>query len=289
MRGACRTRVRILGAIGVLLTASLGCDRAAPVAHAAPDPREAVCGAMPCELFDTPEQAFASVLAERPRVLAIGETHAQTNATAESATARFTDTLLPMTHAKDMVLELWVGNGSCAGPRRRAQQAVASAQREVTATQSPKNQGEFLALWGAARRNGVRAHVLVPACDEYLAITRAPDDVDAMLEMIARLSADRAEALVDDHATTEPVLIYGGAMHNDLAPRPGHERWSFGPRLDARTGGRYVELDLIVPELIRDTEAWRAQPWYPHFDRAAQRGKAVLFAPRPRSFALVFP
>ena len=165
---------------------------------------------------------------------------------------------------------------------------VASAQREVTASQSKKNQSEFVALYDAARKNGLAPHVLVPPCDDYEKIVSSPDDLDAMLEIIARLSASEAETLLAE-AAPEPIVVYGGAMHNDLLPRAGHEKWSFGPELDKRTSHRYVELDLIVPEMIQDTEAWRAQPWYAHYDRRAQGGKTILFHVRPGSYALVFP
>ena len=42
-------------------------------------------------------------------------------------------------------------------------------------------------------------------------------------------------------------------------------------------------------KMIQDTEAWRAQPWYAHYDRRAQGGKTILFHVRPGSYALVFP
>ena len=45
----------------------------------------------------------------------------------------------------------------------------------------------------------------------------------------------------------------------------------------------------VVPEMIQDTEAWQAQPWYAHYTAAAQGTKTILFHVRPRSYALVFP
>jgi hypothetical protein len=57
----------------------------------------------------------------------------------------------------------------------------------------------------------------------------------------------------------------------------------------ALTGGRYAELDLFVPESIRDTETWRLLPWHAHFDRAAPHPKATLYRPGPESWAVVFP
>lgn len=265
----------------------LGCSRG--VSTGAPDAPASPCDGMECTLYATPEAAFAHVLAERPAVLAVGETHAQRSFDGASTTTRFTETLLPLVAktSKDLVLELWVGNSTCHGAQKRAMNHAAETGREIASSQSRKNPSEFIALYDAARKNGMTAHILVPPCDDYEKIVAAPDDVDAMLAIVARLSAAETESLLG--AAPEPVVVYGGAMHNDLVPRPGHERWTFGPELDEKTGHRYVELDLIVPEMIRDTDAWRAQPWYPHFRASAQGASAVLFRPRPRSYALIFP
>ncbi len=91
--------------------------------------------------------------------------------------------------------------------------------------------------------------------------------------------------LAGDHGM---VVAYGGAMHNDLAPRKGREAWSFGPRLQTKAGGKYVELDLIVPEFVGDGEVWKTQPWYGHFRRDLQGSKTILFTVRPGTYTLIF-
>ena len=85
------------------------------------------------------------------------------------------------------------------------------------------------------------------------------------------------------------ILTYGGALHNDLNPRPGQEAWSFGPQLAAVTQNRYVELDLIVPEFVKDSEAWRNLPWFSAFDREHPTSETLLYRPGPASFVLIFP
>jgi hypothetical protein len=113
-----------------------------------------------------------------------------------------------------------------------------------------------------------------------------------MLETIARLARQKVEQLValnEKDGRKSMVVAYGGALHNDIAAREGRETWTFGPALTERTGGRYVELDLIVPEFIKDSETWRALPWYSHYDRRKLGSKAVLFRVAPKSYVLVFP
>jgi hypothetical protein len=262
-----------------------GAQAASSVSASATGP----CGEMPCTLFDTPGAAFDAVLAMKPVVLAIGETHAPRDASVASTTKRFTETMLPRLQgrATDLVLELWVANGKCGQQEKQVQKQ----QKDVTATQAETNQNDFVALGDAAKKLSIQPHVLVPACDEYARIVDAgAGDVDAMLGMIARLTARDLSALLAKRRDDASMLVaYGGAMHNDLAPRKGREAWSFGPTIDAQTKGRYVELDLIVPEFVKDTDAWRAQPWYAHWDRERHAKSAVLFEMGPRSYALVFP
>jgi hypothetical protein len=199
------------------------------------------------------------------------------------------------------VLELWVGNGHCNTKQKKAIAAVQTAQREVTQNQAKTNQGDFITLYTGARAAGLHAHLLVPNCDEYGKIV-APggSDIDMMLSLIARLSGDKIETLLHgaDNADAGPVerdasaarmiIAYGGAMHNDSTPRPGREAWSYGPRIAGKTAG-YVELDLVIPEFVKDTDAWKAQPWYPHFTRGAQGTKTLLYSVRPGAYVLVFP
>jgi hypothetical protein len=252
---------------------------------------EPACGGLSCELYASPAEAFARVLEENPRVLAVGETHPRQGVEAKSTAARFVDELMPLLdgRATDLVVELWVAKSGCAARQKAEVRAVASAQREVTQAQAPKNQSDFLRLYTAGRAHGERVHLLIPPCDEYGKILDAgAGDVDAMLTMIANLSVTEIEKGLGA-PDAGLVVAYGGAMHNDLVPRPGHGKWSFGPRVSTLTQGRYVELDLVVPEAVQDTEAWRAQPWYPHFHRGLQGEKTLLYRVRKGSFALVFP
>ena len=254
-------------------------------------PAPAPCGGLGCLSFDTPEQALEAVLKEQPLVLAIGEAHAQKdNTTVTSSTKRFTEQLLPLLRerASDLVLELMVADGKCGTEKQ-----VAEVQQPVTQGQAKTNKSEFVLLAEAAKEAGVRPHVLRPSCDDYQAVLQAgPDGVAQMLTMIASLTDDLVRGILAHNAETgaadKLIIAYGGAMHNDLSPRAGREPWSFGPRLSEHTQGRFVELDLFVPEFIKDTESWRSFPWYEHYDRARLGGKVVLFHPSDGSYVMIF-
>jgi hypothetical protein len=261
-------------------------------APAPPDASPTPCGALSCRLYPTAEAAFDAILAEsKPRMLAIGETHKQKDAPdIASTTRRFTEQLLPLLRGRtdDLVVELWVADPKC---RKEQVAEVAREQSAVSERQSAGNQNEFLALGNASKALGITPHILRPTCDEYDKLLAAGDDaVMMMLSMIARLTADKADALLRRATETNKVVVaYGGAMHNDVSPRAGREDWSYGPRMKEKLGGAYVELDLIVPEFIKDSDSWRALPWYPHFDASAHPDRATLFQPEPGSYVLVFP
>jgi hypothetical protein len=156
----------------------------------------------------------------------------------------------------------------------------------VTQNQTATAKNAFVELGHRAKALKIQPHPLTPSCEEYAAITRSGDnDVATLLETVARVTTRKvAELLAKPQSSL--IVTYGGAIHNDVAPRPGREAWSFGPELSGRAA--YVELDLIVPEYVKDTEAWRSLPWYEAFAKAPRSEATRLFATGPRSFVLVF-
>jgi hypothetical protein len=247
------------------------------------------CGAFDCLAFATPEAAFEYVLRGQPRVLAIGEAHAQQGTTGiRSSTRRFAEQLLPLLSGKSkhIVIELLLAN--CA---KKTVERAAEAQAPVTEHQAKSNQNEFLTLGKYAQRLGIEPQALSPDCAEYERVADAGEaGVASLLGLVARQTESSVKTLLSQAAdSTELILTYGGALHNDLYPRPGQEGWSFGPQLAAASQGRYLEIDLIVPEFVKDTEAWRALPWFAAFDREHLTNETLLYRPRPSSFALIFP
>lgn len=247
------------------------------------------CGELQCKAFASAADAFDFVLRDDPRVLAVGEAHAQGDGPkAASSTRRFMDGLLPRLapRASDLVIELWLANGSCG----KVEQKVAQQQTAVTAPQAATNQNEFVELGHRAKAAGIIPHALVPSCEQYQKIAGAgAADIEEMLTMIKSVTARDVQDLLAKRGPERLVVAYGGAMHNDLTPREGREAFSFGPELAQATQGRYVELDLVIPEQIKETDAWRALPWYSHYSREKAGTEAYLFSWAPHAYALLFP
>ncbi len=259
----------------------------APAAsNAVPTP----CGASGARRFTTLRDAFEATLRDNPRVIAVGEAHAQkAKANVPSATRRFGEELLPSLRGKvkDLVLELVVPDKAC---KKGEDRAAREHTEEATAPQAATNQNEFVTLGFAAKKLGIRPEALVPTCDELGQVVRAGEgDIAAMLSLIADLTARETEAFLAHGDPALGVATYGGLLHNDLSPRPGRETWSFGPRLQALVGGRYVEVDLIVPEFIEPAEPWLSLPWFSSYDATRDGDAAMLYCTGAASYVLVFP
>jgi hypothetical protein len=248
------------------------------------------CGGLGCQAFDSPRAAFEFAVKGDPLVVAVGEAHAQKGSVkVESATRRFGAELLPALagRAKDLVIELVVPDKAC---RQGEDQAVRERTKAVTEPQAAGNQNEFVALGFAAKELGIRPQPLVPTCEELGTVVKAGEgDIAAMLALIAEVTLRETIAFLEHGDPTKAVVVYGGLIHNDVEPRPGRETWSFGPRLRELVRGRYVEVDLIVPERLGTSEVWTSLPFYPHYDAERHGRKTILFQPSPASYVLVFP
>jgi hypothetical protein len=291
------------GPSGWLLLLTLGggadCHRTPSATVAALDAsRETVssagspCGELECAQFDAASEAVRSALPPDVRVVAFGEAHAQRGATARSAASRFTAEILPdfAGHASDLVVELMKPPQGCADAAAEVRQKQAPA----TAPQAPTNPNEYLAMGERARALGIVPDMLRPSCADLDRVADAGDEaIEASLALIARLTTAQAQRLLDRDARSakdhdEAVLLYGGLLHNNLAPPPEQRAWTYAPALDAKTGGRVVAIDLVVPEFIGTDKAWRKMPWVAQYDRARLGNKVTRFRTGERSYVIVF-
>jgi len=250
------------------------------------------CGELNCLAFDSAAAAFAHVLKAQPRVIGVGESHAQKGMESiVPTTRRFAEELLPRLcgRTRSLILEVWLPRNDCGDQRV---QQVEKQQKPVTSTQAKSNKDDYVALGYAAKRIGIEPSALVPTCDEYQSILDAgPDGIERMLSLVGSKTAERVlEELrrVPESVTGPAVVAYGGALHNDSEPTPAYQAFSYGPRLLRETKGRYIELDLVVREYVKDTDAWRKQPYYQALRNSSLPDKALLYQWAEHSFGIVF-
>lgn len=248
---------------------------------------------MRCELFRTPNAAFASMLAKKkPRVISVGEVHqTKTSTGVRSAISRFTEQMLPaLKHkASDLIAETWVSSGDC------GEQETAAVEEIEEVTERPvETEDEVVTLLKSVRAMNVLPHILELSCAEYESMLDEHKELDAekLLTLVTKLLAEKTKFL---HAKNESrkskriVVIYGGAIHNDLRPDPDYAAFSYGKELVAASEERYLALDLIVPEYIAGDEEWMKKPWYPHFAKHASKKQTLLIKEDESSYVLVFP
>jgi hypothetical protein len=295
------TPMRCLCAL--LLFAAAGCaaGRSSPKAPGpvgsdtkAPGPsRDAAASAVrQASSGESAESILTEVLERKPLVIGVGEGHAQKGTEAiASATRRFTESLLPLLagRASDIVIELWMPDPKC----EKKVEEVRRQQEPVVREQAKTNKSEMVILAEEAKKIGIVPWPLRPTCEEYDAVSAAGDQAVAMmLDLTAKMASRTIEACLRRNAKNgidKIVVSYGGAMHNDLVPAEGREAWTFAPRISALTNGRYVELDLFVPESIRDTPSWQRLAWFLHFDRTRAHAESTVFQPGENSYVVIFP
>jgi hypothetical protein len=246
------------------------------------------CGELSCKAFPTAVAAFDHVLAQAPRVLAIGEAHAQKTGPQVSTARRFMDEMLPRLapRASDLVIELAVPPNNCP----KVEKQVRKQTEAVTAPQATTNQNEYFELGKRAKELSIQPHALNPSCEQLKKITEAgADDVLALLSLVRDLAEHDISQLLARRAPDRLIVAYGGGVHNDLVPREGRESFTFGPELAKLSGDRYIELDLIIPEQIKDNDTWRTLPWYAHYSPEKAGQEALLLSWSPRAYVLVFP
>jgi hypothetical protein len=231
-----------------------------------------------------------------PAVVAFGELH-QTRDTARipSALDRFTRDVLPAIAGSlsYLVVETWVSTGRCGQDEH-----VVTAGVDKTTERPAETEDEITRLLRRSAHLGVLPRILEVSCADYAAIrgTDGAVDYDRVLRMtgaaldkgIHGALAERAAARERGSPRAGAVAVYGGALHNDLAPLADLAPYSFGPDVLAATLGRAVEIDLIVPEYAERSPAITAEPWWGAYRRARRRGKVTLLRRGPRSFVVVF-
>lgn len=232
-----------------------------------------------------------------PRILALGEYH-ETNQDARkkgrgavpSALRHFIDELLPALspQSSDLILETWITDGNCG----KAESAAVGDVKKTT-ERPAKTEDELVTLVKQAKAAGVLPHILKLSCTDYQELIGSGEvDYDKLLKLITELLQKKITAVVarrTGEGSAKRVLVYGGAVHNDLSPKPELVAYSFGPALKQEYGARYVELDLYVPEFIERDQSLTQASFYLEYKKRVRPGQAAVVERAPGSFILIFP
>ncbi|MBK6847554.1 MAG: hypothetical protein IPG96_08485 [Proteobacteria bacterium] len=256
------------------------------------------------------EAALRAVLRqEQPLVLGLGEYHQREGQRAlPSSLHRFIRQLLPRLarRTSDLVIETWITDGSCGA---REQQVVSDVAQTIK--RPARTEDEILTLVKRAQRYRIRPQILTLSCGEYERLL-APGAVDYAgllaltasklrdkVEALVRLRTDPARRAVDDALRgfsgsgaggRDLILVYGGALHNELHPTPDNANLSYAPAVSRAAGDHYVELDLFVPEYIEEHDSLlREEAWFPLFERASSPSHTLLIQRAARSYVIIFP
>jgi len=244
----------------------------------------------------TTADAIGLILAENPQplVYAIGEYHQSRNAIAStSPLARFTHEIIGMLEprADHLVIEAWL-DASCWGNTH--EQVVAATQRSET------TQMEVMRLINRGQRLHLQTHTLPITCIEYDAVVDASGHVDflLLLELITEKLAATTRSLLAPRmerdgftparGAARAVIVYGGALHNDLYPRWPLESLSYAKALSRDLGGKVLEIDLVVPEVVASMEMIRHEPWFPLLGRASPK-RVMIWQRGPGSYVVILP
>jgi hypothetical protein len=314
------------GWIAIFVACSLGALSAARGAPAAPASRPT---SRPAPTTQPTLRTFASARAAlrfllrrgplasrgegpaRALVIGFGEYHQKkASLRVPSSLKRFTRQLLPLLgrRTSDLVIETWITEGNCGEEEKQVVEDV-----DQTTQRPQQTENEILTLVKRARRYKIRPHILTMSCADYRRLLSSDGGVDyeRFLKMtahqlrdkilgIAKVRLDPVKRAVDDAmrsvwttqrrgATRSLVLVYGGALHNERAPTDKIAPYSYAQAVTRETDGRYVEIDLFVPEYIAsDTTLLRDQAWFRLFIRHQSHRRALLIQRGPSSYVIVF-
>ena len=244
--------------------------------------------ALPTTSYPSAAAAVRAMLVDHPRVVSFGEYHQQKKtARIPSALWHFTREILPVLRAADatdLVAETWITTGSCGEVE---QKSIAQVDKAIQRPAHTEN--EVITLLRRAKALGSEVHILQVACKDYRAIfDRSQVNFDRLLRLTRDQLETQIRAALQRHGS-RMVVSYGGALHNDRYPSSDLAPYSFAEAIARAVGGKYLEIDLYVPEYIDQDATIRREPWYQAYRRAYRPKQVVVVERAPGSYALVFP
>ena len=242
---------------------------------------------IPHREFRGTQEAIGAILADVPgtKVYAIGEYHPTRNSVAkQSPLARFTNEIVGVLEprAQHLIVEAWLDD-TC-----RSKEHDEITMQVMRVTERAKAQATDLqTLIAASRDKKIQTHGLPMTCIEHASVLDGRGRVDflRLLLLVTEKLGDTTRALV---AQNRDVIVYGGALHNDLYPQWPLEDLSYAKSLDDELGGGVLEIDLVVPEIVAPMNMVRREPWFPLLGRAAP-DRVVVWARAPNSYVVILP
>ena len=235
--------------------------------------------------FPDSATAVAAILEEagKARVYAVGEYHPRASPNApKSPMSRFTTEImeLMLPRARHLVIETWIEDG-CA--------ANTAVSREVAATtgRTPSSTRQLEALVMKSAKLRLQTHALPMTCIEHGALLDAMGRVDflRLLELVTEKLGSTARSLVE---SDRAVIVYGGALHNDLYPAWPLDSLSYADDLSTDLGGGVIEVDLVVPEVVAPMMMVRREGWFPLLGLAAP-DRVLVWERGPESYVVILP
>ncbi len=213
----------------------------------------------------------------RAQIYAIGEYHATNKLETRAPLAHFTDDIVGRLApwADDLVVEAWF-DSSCSGD---------GVQAQIQAVTNRPSAAADLAQLAATTHARMPMHGLPMTCIEHASVLDPKGRVDffRLLVMVTDKLRERTEVLVKQGHS---VIVYGGALHNDLYPRYALDELSYALPLAKQTS--VLEIDLVVPEVVEPLKMLWQEPWYPLLSRASP-DRVLLWERGPNSYVLILP
>lgn len=201
--------------------------------------------------------AIAKIVDENPgvQVFAVGEYHQRR--VGKTSLAAFNADVLPVLapRAKSIVVEAWDPV-----PDDVAELMMRSLELHVPAVSLPMTPIEQDAVVDAS------GHL----------------DFLLLLELVTEKLNERTHALL----ARGPVIVYGGALHNDLYPRWPLDGLSYAKPLAKEV--KVLEIDLVVPEVVAPMQMIRSEPWFPLLGRVSP-SRTLVWKRGPRSYVVILP
>jgi hypothetical protein len=253
-------------------------------------PATVQCGGLTARAFPDARQAFLAAVEGDPAVIGVGEYHEVEGRApkVKSAIKRFTEVILPALkgRAGHLVAETWMKSGRCGEAEK---QAVKQIEQE---TQRPaQTEDEVGAMLERGYDLGIEPHILKVECEDYADVLGADGEIDnvRLLRLVTRLLEEKALELWKRAPEGKmAVVLYGGALHNELQPPEELAEFSFAPALQKALAGRYRQVTLVVPEYVEGDPDNRKEPWWECLEKAPA-GKVLLVSRGEASRYLLFP